>query len=90
MSKILSRAQTDEMSIAFARGWRGPYGEQGAMEADFDKCLYSHELLLGRVEKLERVARAARARHEVWSRETYVEMDDALAAFDNQETGGAR
>ena len=56
MSKTLSRSQTDEMSIAFAQGWRGPYGEQGAMEADFDKCLYSHELLLERVEKLERVS----------------------------------
>ena len=58
MSETLSREQIDEMSIAFAlaRGWRGPYGEQDAMEADFDKCLYSHELLLARVEKLERVS----------------------------------
>ena len=50
----------------------------------------SHEALRERVALLERVTRAARARREVWSRETYVEMDDALAAFDNQETGGAR
>lgn len=35
---------------------------------------------------LLRLARAAKARHETWTRETYVEVDEALAAFDFTET----
>lgn len=46
---------------------------------DYDQALLhsDHELL-----PLLRLARAAKARHEQWTRETYVAVADALAAFD--------
>ena len=82
MSEILS---AETMTL-----WRRRHLDQALSPSTYTRVIDSHEALRERVALLERVARAARARHEVWSRETYVEMDDALAAFDNQETGGAR
>jgi hypothetical protein len=38
--------------------------------------------LLAYVEKLERVAEAAKARIAVWTRETYIALHDALAALE--------
>lgn len=41
--------------------------------------------LIERVEKLERVAEAAKARIAVWTRETYIALHDALAALEADE-----
>lgn len=38
--------------------------------------------LTARLEAAERVVEAARARFKEWTRETYVQLDDALAAYD--------
>ena len=46
----------------------------------------SHEAMRERVEKLERVAEAAKARLLVWTRETYIEVEDALAALEAPNT----
>ena len=62
--------------------WRQRHLDHGLAISTYTRVIDSHEALRERVALLERVARAARARHEVWSRETYVEIDDALAALE--------
>ena len=74
MSEILS-AET-------MASWRQRHLDHGLAISTYTRVIDSHEALRERVALLERVARAARARHEVWSRETYVEIDDALAALE--------
>ena len=54
-----------------------------------------HEIAIELVRELgaaRRVVEAARARFEVWTRDTYVELDEALKAYDaivkGEETSG--
>ena len=61
MSEILSRAQTEQMNIAFAKGWRGPYGTPCGMEADMSRLLDSHESL----RQAERRGWSAAERHSL-------------------------
>ena len=50
---------------------------QGEMLTTENRCLRE------RVEKLERVAEAAKARLGLWTRDTYLEVESALAALES-------
>ena len=83
MSEILSRAQTEQMNIAFAKGWRGPYGTPCGMEADMSRLLDSHEALREKAHYLLNLVE--RAAGMVYSYRSYAEQHSEFADVDADE-----